>query len=50
MAGAEIRQELADMPYGDRRYDAYDAEGHLWLFSAHVRDVAAEDWGATEAG
>ena len=49
-AGAEIRQELADMPYGDRRYDAYDAEGHLWMFSTHVRDVAAEDWGATGAG
>ena len=32
-AGAEIRQEPADMPYGDRRYDAYDAEGHLWMFS-----------------
>ena len=46
-AGAEIRQELADMPYGDRRYDAYDPEGHLWMFSTHVRDVAPEDWGAT---
>ena len=48
-AGAEIRQELADMPYGDRRYDAYDAEGHIWMFSTHVRDVAPEEWGATEA-
>jgi uncharacterized glyoxalase superfamily protein PhnB len=48
-AGAEIRQELADMPYGDRRYDAYDPEGHLWMFSTHVRDVAPEDWGATAA-
>jgi uncharacterized glyoxalase superfamily protein PhnB len=46
-AGAEIRQGLADMPYGDRRYDAYDPEGHLWMFSTHVRDVAPEDWGAT---
>ena len=49
-AGAEIRQELMDMPYGDRRYDAYDAEGHLWMFSTHVRDVPPEEWGATEAG
>ena len=48
-AGAEIRQGLADMPYGDRRYDAYDPEGHLWMFSTHVRDVAPEDWGATAA-
>jgi uncharacterized glyoxalase superfamily protein PhnB len=48
-AGAEIRQGLADTPYGDRRYDAYDPEGHLWMFSTHVRDVAPEDWGATAA-
>ena len=48
-AGAEVRQELADMPYGDRRYDVYDPEGHLWMFSTHVRDVPAEDWGATAA-
>lgn len=47
-AGAEIRQEPTDMPYGDRRYDAYDAEGHLWMFSTHVRDVPPADWGATE--
>jgi uncharacterized glyoxalase superfamily protein PhnB len=47
-AGAEIRQEPADMPYGDRRYDAYDAEGHLWMFSTHVRDVPPAEWGATE--
>ena len=49
-AGAEIRQELMDMPYGDRRYDAYDAEGHLWMFATQVREVAPEDWGAKTAG
>jgi len=49
-AGVEIRQELMDTPYGDRRYDAYDAEGHLWMFSTHVRDVPPKEWGATEAG
>jgi uncharacterized glyoxalase superfamily protein PhnB len=48
-AGAEIRQKPTDMPYGDRRYDVYDPEGHLWMFSAHVRDVAPDDWGATAA-
>src|SRR5215218_355038 len=47
--GAQIRQELADTPYGDRRYDAHDPEGHLWMFSTHVRDVPPEDWGATAA-
>jgi uncharacterized glyoxalase superfamily protein PhnB len=48
-AGAEIRQELMDTPYGDRRYDAYDPEGHLWMFSTHVRDVPPAEWGATES-
>jgi uncharacterized glyoxalase superfamily protein PhnB len=48
-AGAEIRRELSDQPYGDRRYDAYDPEGHLWMFSTRVRDVPPEDWGATAA-
>jgi PhnB protein len=48
-AGAEIRRELEDTPYGDRRYDVYDPEGQLWSFSTHVRDVPAADWGATEA-
>ncbi len=45
-AGAQIRQEPADMPYGDRRYDACDPEGQLWSFAQHVDDVAPEDWGA----
>ncbi|MGH3105129.1 MAG: VOC family protein [Gaiellaceae bacterium] len=46
-AGAEIRQELADQPYGDRRYDAYDPEGHLWSFAQRIQDLAPEEWGAT---
>ena len=48
-AGAEIRLEPHDTEYGDRRYDAYDPEGHLWSFAMHVRDVAPTDWGAQEA-
>jgi uncharacterized glyoxalase superfamily protein PhnB len=46
-AGAEIRQEPADQEYGDRRYDAWDPEGHLWSFAQPVRNVPAEEWGAT---
>lgn len=46
-AGAEIRQEPEEMPYGDRRYDAYDLEGQLWSFATRMRAVAPEDWGAT---
>ena len=48
-AGAEIRQEPMDMPYGERRYDVYDAEGHLWMFATQIREVAPEDWGAKPA-
>ena len=49
-AGAEIRSTPEDMPYGDRRHDGYDAEGHLWSFAQHMRDVPPEEWGATPAG
>jgi uncharacterized glyoxalase superfamily protein PhnB len=48
-AGAEIRAEPADQPYGDRRYDAYDPEGQLWSFAQRIRDVPAAEWGAQEA-
>jgi uncharacterized glyoxalase superfamily protein PhnB len=46
-AGATIEAEPADMPYGDRRYDAVDPEGHRWSFGQRIRDVQPEDWGAT---
>jgi uncharacterized glyoxalase superfamily protein PhnB len=49
-AGAEIRQAPEDMPYGDRRYDAYDLEGQLWSFATRVREVAPEEWGAETPG
>ena len=45
-AGAEIVREPTDQPYGDRRYDAKDPEGHLWSIAQHMRDVPAEEWGA----
>ena len=45
--GAVILSEPADQPYGDRRYDAEDLEGHRWSFAQHVRDVPPEEWGAT---
>lgn len=38
-AGATIAAEPADQFYGDRSYRAIDPEGHVWTFSAHVRDV-----------
>ncbi len=42
-AGAEIFEEPADQFYGDRRYGAYDPEGHMWFFATHVRDVPADE-------
>ena len=38
-AGATILAEPEDQFYGDRTYRAADLEGHVWTFSAHVRDV-----------
>ena len=48
-AGAEILQPPTDQEYGDRRYDAVDPEGHRWYFASHVRELPAEEWGATVA-
>ncbi|MET1010416.1 MAG: VOC family protein [Gaiellaceae bacterium] len=48
-AGAPVLGELQDTPYGDRRYDTEDLEGHRWSFAQAVREVAPEDWGATSA-
>jgi uncharacterized glyoxalase superfamily protein PhnB len=43
-AGAKIVMELRDQPWGDRRYEALDLEGHRWYFAEHVRDVSPEEW------
>ena len=32
-AGATIKYELEDKPWGDRMYGARDAEGHEWYFA-----------------
>jgi PhnB protein len=48
-AGATIIAEPKEQPYGDRRYDAEDLEGVRWTFAEHIRDVPADEWGATEA-
>jgi uncharacterized glyoxalase superfamily protein PhnB len=46
-AGAEIKQELEDQVYGDRRYTATDPEGHVWFFAQSIRQVDPQEWGAT---
>jgi PhnB protein len=48
-AGAIIHEEPEDQVYGDRRYDAEDPEGHRWSFAQLLREVPAEEWGATPA-
>jgi PhnB protein len=47
--GARILSEVEDTPFGDRHYRVEDLEGHRWMFAEHVREVPAEEWGATEA-
>jgi PhnB protein len=46
-AGAHIHGELQDTPYGDRRYDTEDLEGHRWSFAQVLREVPPGEWGAT---
>jgi uncharacterized glyoxalase superfamily protein PhnB len=48
-AGATVPEGLQDTPYGDRRYDTEDLEGQRWSFAQRMKEVAAEDWGATAA-
>ena len=38
-AGAEVRQPLADMFWGDRHGQLVDPFGHRWNISQHLRDV-----------
>ena len=35
-AGAVIHMEPTDQPYGDRRYDTEDLEGHNWFFAQRM--------------
>lgn len=45
--GATIHAEPENQIYGDRRYDTEDLEGHRWSFAQLLREVPAEEWGAT---
>ena len=46
-AGAKIRSEPTDWPYGERQYSAEDPGGHIWTFSESIADVDPGDWGGT---
>lgn len=45
--GANITQEPATHPYGERQYTAVDPAGHLWTFSQSVADIHPSEWGGT---
>jgi uncharacterized glyoxalase superfamily protein PhnB len=42
-AGAEARQPLADMFWGDRHGQIEDPFGHRWNISQHLRDVPRDE-------
>ncbi|MGI8449108.1 MAG: VOC family protein [Streptosporangiaceae bacterium] len=42
-AGAEVRQPLADMFWGDRHGQVEDPFGHRWNVSQHLRDVPHDE-------
>lgn len=42
-AGAKIMSEPEDMFYGDRKYEVFDFEGHIWTFAQNVKDVTEEE-------
>jgi PhnB protein len=48
-AGATILSEPEDIEAGVRHYTVEDLEGHRWMFSQEIAQVAPEEWGAVEA-
>ena len=36
-AGAEITEELNDLPFGHRRYGCTDPQGHEWVFAQIIQ-------------
>ena len=48
-AGAKIVEDLNETVYGERQFGVEDLEGHLWIFSCHVRDVSPDELGAKRA-
>ena len=48
-AGAEIRHELADQPWGERHGQITDPFGHRWNIAQHLRDVPDDELAAAVA-
>jgi PhnB protein len=49
VAGATVRQPLADMFWGDRHGQLDDPFGHRWNIGQHLRDVPPEEIAAAAA-
>jgi uncharacterized glyoxalase superfamily protein PhnB len=43
--GAEIVQNLENLPYGERQYTCLDPAGHRWTFSEAIANVDPAEWG-----
>ena len=48
-AGAQVRQPLGDVFWGDKHGQVEDPFGHRWNISEHVRDVANDELVAAAA-
>ena len=48
-SGATILSEPEDVVVGVRQYRVEDPEGHRWMFSQKIAQVAPAEWGAVEA-
>jgi uncharacterized glyoxalase superfamily protein PhnB len=42
-AGARIKREPADQPYGDRVFTCVDPEGHSWSFGQEIKAMTADE-------
>ncbi len=47
--GAKIVEEINEPIYGERQFGVEDLDGHVWLFSQHIRDADPAEWGALKA-
>jgi uncharacterized glyoxalase superfamily protein PhnB len=48
--GARTLQEPKDEVYGERQFVVQDLDGHHWTFSATIKDIAPQEWGARVGG
>jgi uncharacterized glyoxalase superfamily protein PhnB len=44
-AGAHVRSEPTDLPFGERQYSVIDPGGHLWIFTESNRRVTTRGLG-----